>query len=50
MRIEIPHVLVEEHHQRLREAAQAPAAPLLAKLWAIVRRRQKPETPWALAS
>jgi len=48
--MEISRVLVEEHHQRLREAAQAPAAPLVAKLWAIVRRRRKPETPWALAS
>jgi hypothetical protein len=36
---EIRHVLVDEHLQRLREAAQAPARPVVTRIWAIIRRR-----------
>jgi hypothetical protein len=47
MRIEITHVLVDEHVQRLREAAQAPAVPLAGRIWAVVRRRPQPApTAW----
>jgi hypothetical protein len=42
MRIEITQVLVDEHVQRLREAAQDPATPLAGRIWAIVRRRPQP--------
>jgi hypothetical protein len=42
MRIEITQVLVDEHVQRLREAAQAPARPLAGRIWAIVRRSPRP--------
>jgi hypothetical protein len=38
--MEISSVLVQEHVQRLREAAQAPSKPLVSRVWAIVRRRQ----------
>jgi len=40
MHSEISSVLVEEHVQRLREAAQAPPKPLAAKVWAVLTRRQ----------
>jgi len=50
MRIEIPHVLVEEHHDRLRDAAQAPSDPLVARVWAMLRRREPPAPiAWAPA-
>jgi hypothetical protein len=47
MHVEIPQVLVEEHVDRLREAAQAPATPFVRRLWAMIRRRQQPApTAW----
>jgi hypothetical protein len=42
MRFEIPREIVEEHHQRLRDAAQGPPPQLLARLWAFIRRGQEP--------
>jgi hypothetical protein len=45
MRIEITQVLVDEHVQRLREAAQAPATPLVGRIWALVRRRSQATPP-----
>jgi hypothetical protein len=40
MHIENSSVLVEEHHRRLREAAQTPMTPLVMRLWALLRRRR----------
>jgi hypothetical protein len=42
MRIEISEVLVEEHRQRLREAAQPSTRPFASRLWAFVTRRPQP--------
>jgi hypothetical protein len=47
MHIEIPQVLVDEHVDRLRDAAQAPTTPFVRRFWAMIRRRQQPApTPW----
>jgi hypothetical protein len=42
MHTEISTVLVEDHHRRLREAAQTPMPLLLVRLWARLRRREQP--------
>jgi hypothetical protein len=42
MHLEFSSVLVEEHVQRLRESAQAPPKPLVSRIWAMVRRRNRP--------
>jgi hypothetical protein len=41
MHLELSSVLVEEHVQRLRESAQAPPKPLVSRIWAMVRRRNR---------
>lgn len=42
MHTEISFVLVEDHRRRLRDAAQAPPPPALARLWARLRGREEP--------
>jgi hypothetical protein len=39
MHIEMSATLVEDHHRRLREAAQTPM-PLFTRLWALLGRRR----------
>jgi len=51
MHLEIPHVLVEEHVDRLRDAAQAPATPFVRRIWTMIGRRQQPApTAWIARS
>jgi hypothetical protein len=38
--IEMSSVLVEEHHRRLREAAQDPAPRLAQRIWSLLGRRR----------
>lgn len=42
MYFELTRVIVEEHHERLREAAQTPPPRLLARLLERFRRDQAP--------
>jgi hypothetical protein len=42
MRIEISELLVAEHVQRLRDAAQIPTSPLVERIWSFVSRRRRP--------
>jgi hypothetical protein len=50
MRIEISEVLVAEHVQRLRDAAQSPTRPLVERVWAFVTRRPRPAGAVAIPS
>jgi len=43
MYFEIPREIVEEHHLRLREAAQTPWSGLLGRLLELLRRSPEPE-------
>ena len=42
MHVELTRVIVEEHHRRLRDAAQTPSPQLLARLLKLARRDQAP--------
>jgi len=42
MYFELTRGIVEEHHERLREAAQTPPPRLLARLLALFRRDREP--------
>jgi hypothetical protein len=46
---EVRHVLMDEHVQRLREAAQAPARPLARRIWAIITTRRQAAPASSLA-
>jgi hypothetical protein len=48
MQIEMSKVLVDEHIDRLRHAAQAPSSPLARRVWAIVMRRTQPAETGAI--
>jgi len=42
MYFELTRVIVEEHHRRLRQDAQAPPPHFLARLLGLLRRDQEP--------
>ncbi|HEY7147818.1 MAG TPA: hypothetical protein VH420_00085 [Gaiellaceae bacterium] len=42
MYFEIPREIVEQHHERLRDAAQAPPPRFLVRLVALIRREREP--------
>jgi hypothetical protein len=50
MLIDISDLLVDERRRRLSEAAQAPSNRLVARTWAVIRRRKRPQPQaWAPA-